>query len=183
MTRETYKSKLDEYCIQNPNGLLPSQLAKIREEMEQPKKTITDEYLDFMLWCKGMPSRQESFADYIEKELPVTKVKNILEVGGGINGRLSLLLAEKGYCMTCIDPELDTDCVSDYYSARYDDSHCLNNTKVTFRKEMFDYRTADVSRYDYVIAQEPCEATEHIVRVCTIQKVPFMVLLCGVPIS
>lgn len=188
MIRETDKTKLQEYCSQNPNGLSPEQLDKICAEMEHPKEmTITDEYLDFTLWCRGMPSRQESFAAYIEKEFPATKGKRILEVGGGIHGRLSLLLAEKGYRMTCMDPELELDGDGNEYRSLPDRSRNLSHSdsqtgaKVEFRKELFDYRAVDLSGYDCVVGQEPCEASEHIVRACTIQSVPFMVLLCGVP--
>ncbi len=52
---------------------------------------------------------------------------------------------------------------------------------IQYRKEAFDYRTTQVSGYDYVIGQEPCDAAEHIVRACACRKIPFIVLLCGVP--
>lgn len=38
-----------------------------------------------------------------------------------------------------------------------------------------------MSWVDCVIAQEPCDATEHIVRACTSQNIPFLMTLCGVP--
>ena len=39
----------------------------------------------------------------------------------------------------------------------------------------------NLSGYDAVITQEPCDAAERIIKACTGQKVPFCVILCGVP--
>ena len=78
---------------------------------------------------------------------------------------MSRILSEQGFCVTGIDPKVEV----------------LSNNKVTFIKEKFDYIKFDISGYDYVIAQEPCDATEHIVRACVNSKVPFIMSLCGVP--
>lgn len=48
-------------------------------------------------------------------------------------------------------------------------------------KRLFNYNTFNISDYDFVIAQEPCDATEHVVRACTAHKVPFIMSLCGTP--
>ena len=48
-------------------------------------------------------------------------------------------------------------------------------------KDKFDYKKFDLSKYDYVVAEEPCDATEHVVRACVEQKIPFMIVLCGTP--
>ena len=67
--------------------------------------------------------------------------------------------------MSCIDPCLEiTTCNS-----------------INFIKGLFDYRNFDISLYDYVIAQEPCDATEHVVMACVNQHVHFMMCLCGIP--
>ena len=39
----------------------------------------------------------------------------------------------------------------------------------------------NLSPYDAVIAQEPCETAEPIIKACTEQNKPFFVILCGVP--
>lgn len=101
----------------------------------------------------------------IAKKLSKNPGAKILEVGGGRTGRLSRFLSEKGFQMTCIDPKIE-------HASAYG-VECI--------KGKFDYRKFDISTYDYVIAQEPCEATEHVVRACINQHKPFMMSLCGVP--
>ncbi len=149
----------------NPNELSPAQFQKLEKELrEKPFSDIlSDERVDYLLWLNDMPSRQELFAKFLERRIP--KNAQILEVGGGRTHRLSRILSRGEYKLTCIDPELDLSIHSD----------------VKLIKERFDYKTADLSPYDYVIAQEPCDATEHIVRACISQDVPFIISLCGVP--
>ena len=148
----------------NPNELTPQQFIELEKEIKKPDPdTISDEYYDFGLWCRGLPSRQEAFASFLEKKLP--KNANVLEVGCGITGRLSRILSAKGFCMTGIDPKLEMKSTDD----------------IVFIKEKFNYKTIDLSKYDYVIGQEPCDATEHIVRACIAQDKPFFISLCGVP--
>lgn len=169
---------LKKYKEQNPNELTQEQFEKIEAELLHPKDgTISDERLDFKLWCQGLLSRQEAFAEYISQEFlqktgnsekieKLEKPSRILEVGGGRRGRLSRLLAEKGYEMTCMDPELEMEKEKD---------------GIVWVKKVFDYRTVSLKGYDLVVAQEPCEAAEHIIRACLEQKVPFVIALCGTP--
>lgn len=161
------KQRLEEYKKKNPNELTDEQFEKIKDEMENPKsKIISDEYFDFKLWCLGYPSRQESFAEYVAKRLKRKNVKKVLEVGCGRTYRLSRILDKKGFEMTCIDPKVEklSACESD----------------ITAKKEIFDFKY-DLSDYDCIVAQEPCDATEHIVRACIEQNKPFIMTLCGVP--
>lgn len=157
--------RIELYKQLNPNELSLEQFLKLEKEIKHPKPTIiSDEYFDFKLWCRGLPSRQESFAEFVAKKMAKKDGAKVLEVGGGRTGRLSRILNEKGYRMTCIDPKLE-----------------LVSSDIECIKGQFNYKTFDLSVYDYVIAQEPCEATEHVVRACATQNVPFMMALCGVP--
>lgn len=164
MTEEIIK--LEEYKKENPNRLSEEQFEALRQEVLQPEKgTISDERLDFRLWRQGLPSRQEYFAAYLKDEiLPEGKLR-ILEVGCGKYPKLSVLLSKMGYRMTCMDPRVEP----------------AEDEEIEVRKENFHYENVDLSGFDFVVAQEPCEATEHIVRACTRERVPFLVALCGVP--
>lgn len=164
MNGELYR--LEAYKKLNPNELTDQQFIKLEQEINNPRMTtISDEYVDFKLWCDGKPSRQEIFAKFIERKLAQHKGAKILEVGCGRTGRLSRILSEKGFIMTGIDPNLET----------------ASSEEIEFIRGKFDYKKFDLTRFDYVVAQEPCDATEHVVRACTSKNVPFMMTLCGVP--
>ena len=150
----------------NPNELSIQQFQRLEHEIKHLRHgLVSDEYVDFRLWSSQLPSRQESFAEFISKKLSKNKGAKILEIGGGRTGRLSRFLAEKGFQMTCVDPQLIM----------------TDSCNIKYIKEKFDYEDFDISMYDYVIAQEPCEAAEHVVRACINQNKPFMMILCGVP--
>ena len=158
--------KLALYKQLNPHELSPQQFASLERELnKRDPKYLSDQYYDFILWCGKLPSRQESFANFIAKKLSKHPGVKVLEVGGGRTGRLSRILSEKGFQMTCIDPKMEL----------------TSANGIEFIKGKFDYRKFDLSAYDYVVAQEPCEATEHVVRACINQHKPFMISLCGVP--
>ena len=156
--------RFDAYKRLNPNELTIQQLKKIETALKHPERdNFDDELLDFKLWCQGLPSRQERFAEYLSKKLPKEPGLKVLEVGCGRTARLSRFLEQKGYVMTCIDPEVNL-------------SYCANINGI---KGKFNYQKIDLSPYDFVVAQEPCDATEHIVRACTQQNKPFIISLCG----
>ena len=67
--------------------------------------------------------------------------------------------------MTGIDPKLEVS----------------GTDSIQFYKQKFDHKTAVLDVYDYVIGQEPCDATEHIIRACLKQNKPFIISLCGSP--
>lgn len=150
----------------NPNELSAKQFLELEKEIKGPRSNIiSDEYVDFRLWMMGHPSRQETFAKFIAKKLSKNKGAKILEVGCGRTGRVSRILGEQGFYITGIDPKVEI----------------FSDANVRFIKKEFDYKNIDLSEYDFVIAQEPCEATEHVVRACLNQRVPFIMSLCGVP--
>lgn len=150
----------------NPNELSAQEFLTLEKEIKKPEDNlISDIYLDFKLWQNGLPSRQESFAKYLAKKIPQNSGIKILEVGCGRRGRLSRILGAQGFCITGMDPKVEM-------------SSCGN---VRFLRSKFHYQKIDLSEYDFVIAQEPCEATEHIVRACIQQRVSFIIALCGAP--
>lgn len=155
---------LEEYRKMNPNQLTQEQLAALEWELERPRKrTVSDELVDYRFWRRGLPSRQELFATYLKSILPPGRLR-ILEVGSGRRARLSVLLHDMGHGVTCMDPKAEP-----------------VDEGIEVRREIFHWEKEDLGKFDYVVAQEPCEATEHIVRACSRQRVPFTVALCGVP--
>lgn len=146
----------------------PEQLDRIACDIREPRNGIVfDEYVEFILWTKGLKSRQEYFADFIERIFSRERYRKLLEVGAGKHARMSVLLSEKGYEMTAMDPELMPETVE--------------SEAVRCIKDCFHYGQTDVTGYDAVVAQEPCEATEHIVRACTAERKDFLISLCGTP--
>ena len=159
---------LQEFKKINPCEFTQEQFEKVETNILHPRgRTVYDEYLDFKLWVNGLKTRQEYYSEFVEMILPIEKYHSLLEVGCGENAMLSRVLVKKGYRMTAMDPKLN-----------------LEKTKVeeiTGIKDVFEWDKADISKYDAVIAQEPCEAAEHLIRACKIQKKNLMLTLCGVP--
>ena len=157
---------LQLYKKANPNELTQKELSDLEKEIKNPKSdTVSDQFVDFILWTRGLPSRQKSFAEFVSKKLAKFPNARILEVGCGRTAILSRILADKGFNVTCLDKIVDAK---------------FTNGLPTIRAT-FDYRTFDLSDYDIVIAQEPCDATEHILRACKEQNKIFYMSLCGVP--
>jgi len=154
---------LKVYKQLNPNKLSEHQFKEIEHYIKCKKITAVD-YVDFEMWCRKLPTRQELFAKYIEKQLARHPGAKILEVGSDRTGKLSILLKEKGFKMSCINPMLE-----------------VTSDNIEFIKSRFNYKDINLSKYDYVIAQEPCDATEYVVRACINQNVPFMITLDGEP--
>ncbi len=159
-----------DFCKLNPLEFQEEQFQMIRKDIENHAHgLLNDEYVDFLLWTRGLKSRQEYFAEFIEKFCSPEKYHNLLEVGCGRTARLSRLLSKKGYEMTAMDPLLQqTD-------------NMMEHTSICFQKESFVLGQTDISAFDAVVAQEPCGATEHIVRACIEKKKNFVISLCGAP--
>lgn len=158
--------RIKDYKKSNPNELTSQQFIKLEKEIKSPRfGVISDEYVDFKLWNLGLPSRQERFAEYLLRRLPKKDGIRILEVGCGRTARMSRILGDKGFNITGIDPKVEIS----------------GTTNIKIIKGKFDCNTFGISDYDFVIAQEPCDATEHVVRICTSHKLPFIMSLCGTP--
>lgn len=157
----------DNYKLFNPNELSPKEFNELEKCIKNPKQDIMpDQFLDYILWLSKLPSRQESFGEFISKKLTKHPGARILEVGCGRTARLSRILAKQGFNVTCIDKIVEPEKVS---------------TEVNAIKGLFIHDEFDLSEYDFVIAQEPCDATEHILLACKTQSKPFFMSLCGVP--
>lgn len=149
----------------NPCGFGEEQLNRLEYELNHPRYgLISDEMVDYTLWLNGLKSRQEYFAEYVAQIFTRDKYTHLLEVGCGHNARLSCLLSFKGYMMSAIDPKLKD--VKD---------------NIEGIKDYFDYEVTSISKYDAIIAQEPCDVTEHIIRSCVKEKKNFIINLCASP--
>ena len=153
---------VEKYLRENPNELSESQKAKLRRALSrQLNGTIPDELLDYMLWLQKKTSRTGEFYRYLAQRIDKFANRRILEVGCGRRALLARRLIEAGLDVDAIDPVLEIE--SD-----------------RFRKEAFEY-TYDLSQYGLVVAMEPCEATEIILRSCLANHVPCIVVACGSP--
>ena len=157
------------YLEENPLGFNKEQKQKLLLDVVSPRNgVVCDEYVEFKLWKRGLKSRQEYFADYVEQRLPAERYPRMLEVGCGRTARLSAMLVKRGYQMTAMDTVLAPE-------------QLAAEEGIVCRREAFCHDTTDISEYDAVIAQEPCEATEHIIRACVKAAKPFIISLCGTP--
>ena len=75
MMRENEAALFEKFLLfvrENPLGLVKEQFEKIENDIRNPGKGIgCDEYVEFTLWMKGLRSRQEYFAGYVTKLLPL----------------------------------------------------------------------------------------------------------------
>lgn len=153
------------FARENPFDLTADQLAQLKHDLAQPDaETASDELVDFTLWRSGLPPRQARFAKYAAQIFPLRSYPHLLEVGCGRRARAAMLLAEKGYQMSAIDPQL---------SVKTEGIHGM--------RACFQDHQEIISAYDAIIAQEPCEATEHIICSCAAKHVPFLISLCAGP--
>lgn len=159
-----HRRDLKRYIIENPNHITPDQIMKISNDILSDDNTvISDEYYDFLRWLRHLPGRQEVFSKYIKRRYKSFRGKKVLEVGCGRTARLSSLLS-RHFKMTAIDPQVESD----------------NAPKRVQIIQDFFTEDTDISEYDLVIALEPCDATEHIIRACLKAHKPFIVVLCGI---
>lgn len=131
------EKSLERFIKENPLDFSMKQIEKLKYEVDHKREgIICDEFVEFKLWIKGLKSRQEYFAAFLENFLPHDKYTNLLEVGCGHAPRLSYLMSLKGYNMSALNPNLDKS---------YDG--------IVGIKDYFDYQNTPISMYDAIIAQ------------------------------
>lgn len=149
------------FLKENPFDYDAEQLCRLKQEIDHPQDgRSSDEKIDCLLWQRGQKSRQESFCCYVVRNFPCRRYPHLLEVGCGRQARLSQLLAQQGYQMSAIDPKLQR-----------------IPAHVEGIVASFHHARTPISSYDAVIAQEPCDATEHIVRSCIRERKDFVISL------
>ena len=180
MKKEEYSLEeiLNAYLSVNPamlnetekQVLLSDFKAFRRRELDIPSELI----YDFFAYGGLLPSRHELFADFITgKHLP-KDFKRVLDVGAGKHCPLSEILATRGYLVKSIDPEIllnDNSAVQKGFIIE----------KGLFLCDEFapDGIGTNISDFDLIVAMQPCQATEHIIRQCTKYNKPFVIKLCA----
>lgn len=155
------------FISQNPLRFSERRLALVRQDFyRERRKTVSDEYVDYVLWAEGEPSRHEHFGEYLLPFIRKNNWRSILEVGCGEEPLLAEFLYQhlEGVTITAMD-------ICGF--------HSLEPNLRCIQRAFSEHE--DLTGYDAVIAQEPCDATERIIKSCTEQNVPFCVILCGVP--
>ena len=157
-----------EFIKDNPLKFSNHRMELVRKDFYgQHHGTVSDEFADYVLWAEKLPARHEKFGTFLLPIIRDNRWKSILEVGSGENALLSLFLRnmlEENIKITAMDKCVIT-C----------DNPNINiiNREFTCKEKLTDYNA--------VIAQEPCDAAEPIIRACTDQNIPYCVILCGVP--
>ncbi len=156
-----------QFAEQNPLRFSERRIEIARRDFyKERKKTASDEYADYVLWAEGEPSRHEHFGKYLLSFINKNGWKSVLEVGCGEETLLAQWLYQN---------------IDDVSITAMDlcEMHC-DEPEIRLVRKAFD-ENEDLSGFDVVVAQEPCDATESIISACTKQNVPFCVILCGVP--
>ena len=162
------EEKFVQFITENPLNFSEKRIKTAKDDFYSERNgLITDELAEFILWKKGLPARYEHFGNFLLPYIQSNDWKSILEVGCGEAFLLSKHLHNqlKGKTsFTAVDICEFTD----------------EAPKIKLIRTEFT-GTENLSQYDAVIAQEPCDAAERIIKVCTEQNKPFFVILCGVP--
>ena len=159
---------LNRFAVKNPLRFSEQRMALVRRDFYNHKRgTVSDEFVDFVLWAEKLPARHEHFGSFLLPIIRDNAWKSVLEVGCGETALLSEYLYQAlagNVTITALD-QCDIQC---------------NVSGINLVMHKFT-GVEDLSAFDAVIAQEPCEATELIIKSCTEQNVPYCVILCGVP--
>lgn len=159
---------LNDFIAENPLRFSEKRLSLVRRDFYEHKRgTVSDEFVDYVLWAEKSPARHEHFGAFLLPIIRDNSWSSILEVGCGETVLLSKYLHQKLRnsvkiaAMDQCEMQCDTSGIK------------IMNHKFT--------GTEDLTEYDAVIAQEPCDAAELIIKTCTEQNIPYCVILCGVP--
>lgn len=143
-------------------------MALVRRDFYDHKRgTVSDEFVDYVLWTENLPARHEHFGAFLLPIIRDNAWKSVLEVGCGETALLSDYLHNAlgdTVTITAMD-QCDIQC---------------NVSGINLVMQKFT-GAEDLSGFDAVIAQEPCDAAELIIKTCTEQNIPYCVILCGVP--
>lgn len=152
------------------------------------RKTLSNEifnFYDFLSEEIPLKSCWSLFASYIRRNYPVKQFPNILDVGCGPMADSSLALLKYGYHVTSIDPRIESPekikemCYQlKELQANYP-LYLKQIDQLLIRRELFDYQQEDISNYNLLIGYTPCGATEHIIRGCLKENIPFVISLCA----
>lgn len=161
------EESLKQFIEQNPLNFSARRIELAKKDFYGVRNgKVSDEYADYILWALGEPSRHERFGKYLLHFIKENGWKSILEVGCGEETLLAQWLyqhLEGDVSITAMD---------------ICEMHC-NEPEIRLVRKAFD-KNEDLSGYDVVVAQEPCDATESVISACTEQNIPFCVILCGV---
>jgi|GEM_PF-6761403 len=111
-------------------------------------------------------AKQERFVRIVASGLIENGFKNVLEIGSGAVGDAAIMLAQKGFDVTALDPELELS------------EETYKNLGVKAIKKMFN-EDFDTSNFDLVIARGPCPSIYKIVQICNEKNIPFIIELCN----
>lgn len=106
----------------------------------------------------------------------------LLEVASGESMSIAKLLADKGFKVTAVDRQIKmTECIKKLnpnikpVSKEFICDYLIRTLPTFFRKGSKGF---DVSKFELVYALKPCEASEHIIRQCEENDVPYIILMC-----
>lgn len=176
------KQQAQTWLKQNPLLLNSEEKQKfllgLEEYFDDSSITIDDEVYDFLVQChlvKNEP-REDIFMRYLLAKYVSFRGKHVLDVGAGRVCALSNVLAKKGAKVTAMDTNIRQD------------SKILQKVKITGIKKLFvcdefskTGTGTNIQRFDLIVGQEPCDATEHIIRQALKYNKPFDISLCASP--
>ncbi|MBR1444592.1 MAG: hypothetical protein IJ583_13795 [Firmicutes bacterium] len=162
------EEKFKRFMEENPFKFSEERIERAKKDFYEPRKGVMcDELVEFVLWANGYPARHEKFGDHLLPIIKRNEWKNVLEVGCGEVFLLSEYLFEK------LEGKVKFTAMDKCGFAR-------DSKDITLIDDEFT-ENYDISGYDLIIAQEPCEAAECIIKNCTENDKPFCVILCGAP--
>lgn len=139
---------------------------------------IDDEIYDFLIDCGIVKSkkREINFTSYLHDKYKHLHFNKVMEVGAGRMCKLSKELKKFGNSMYAIDPNIRL-------TEREAKQIGINISKKKFICDEFSNsgHGTNIKNMDLIIGNEPCNATEHIIRQSLKYDKPFDIALCASP--